>query len=57
MVTDLMNDAMGEDVLSILNRFGLKGVPLPMSTRLNMNFGFAFNIGSKYVNPKKDKKK
>lgn len=57
MVTDLMNDAIGEDVLSILNRFGLKGVPLPMSTRFKMNFGFAFNIGSKYVNPKKDKKK
>ena len=52
-----MNDAIGEDVLSILNRFGLKGVPLPMSTRFKMNFGFAFNIGSKYVNPKKDKKK
>ena len=55
-VTDMLNDSMGEDTLALLNKVGFKGIPLPMSTRLNMNFGFAFNLGSKYVNPKKTKK-
>ena len=30
---------------------------LPTSARINLNFGIAFNLGSKYVNPKKSKKK
>lgn len=34
----------------------LKNIPIPLSYRFNLNFGFSFNMGSKYVNPKKVKK-
>lgn len=39
-----------------LGKFGFETWPLPTSTRINFNFGLAFNLGSKYVNPKKEKK-
>ena len=39
-----------------LGKLGFKSWPLPTSTRINFNFGLAFNLGSKYVNPKKEKK-
>lgn len=42
-----------EEALPILN---MQNIPIPMSMRMNLNFGIAFNMGSKYVNPKKDKK-
>ena len=34
----------------------LKNIPVPMSYRMNLNLGFSFNMGSKHVNPKKEKK-
>ena len=34
----------------------LQNIPIPKSLRMNLNFGFSFNMGSKHVNPKKEKK-
>ncbi len=39
-----------------LGQFGFKTWAVPTSCRINMNFGLAFNLGSKHVNPKKEKK-
>ena len=41
----------------IMNMIGLQtsSWAIPTSSRFNMNFGIAFNLGSKYVNPKKEK--
>lgn len=41
-------------MLSMPNIFTID-IPFPMSWRLNMNFGMAFNLGSKHVNPKRVK--
>ena len=51
----LLEDVMGA-APEILKKFGFETWALPTSTRLNFNFGIAFNLGSKYVNPKKVKK-
>ena len=51
----LLEDVMGA-APEILKKFGFETWALPTSTRLNFNFGIAFNLGSKYVNPKKEKK-
>ena len=59
---EFVNAPILEDVLGqspgLLRMLGLKTTSwaLPTSSRFNMNFGFAFNLGSKYVNPKKEKK-
>ena len=59
---EFVNAPLLEDVLGqspgLLRMLGLKTTSwaLPTSSRFNMNFGFAFNLGSKYVNPKKEKK-
>ena len=51
----LLENTLGE-APSILSKFGFETWPLPTSTNINFNFGLAFNLGSKYVNPKKAKK-
>jgi len=40
---------------ALFNMLGFETWALPTSTRFNFNFGIAFNLGSKYVNPKKEK--
>ena len=51
----LLEDYFGE-APAVLSKFGFETWPLPTSTNINFNFGLAFNLGSKYVNPKKAKK-
>lgn len=41
---------------TLFNMIGLETYMLPTSSRLNLNFGIAFNLGSKHVNPKREKK-
>ena len=41
---------------TLFNMMGLETYMLPTSTRFNLNFGLAFNLGSKHVNPKPEKK-
>ena len=59
---EFVNAPILEDFLGsapgLLNMIGLETTSwaLPTSSRFNMNFGFAFNLGSKHVNPKKEKK-
>ena len=33
------------------------GIIIPTALRMNLNFGLTMSLGSKYANPKKDKKK
>ena len=51
----LLEGVLGEFPLQIPAK-GLTTWALPTSMRFNLNFGFAFNLGSKYANPKKEKK-
>ena len=51
----ILEDYLGQ-APEFLGKFGFETWALPTSTRLNFNFGLAFNLGSKYVNPKKEKK-
>ena len=59
---EFVNAPLLEDILGaspgLLSMLGVKTTSwaLPTSTRFNFNFGLAFNLGSKYVNPKKEKK-
>ena len=59
---EFVNAPLLEDILGaspgLLSMLGVKTTSwaLPTSSRFNMNFGLAFNLGSKYVNPKKEKK-
>lgn len=39
-----------------MTKINIENVPIPIALRMNFNFGVSFNMGSKYVNPKKDKK-
>lgn len=50
----LLEDALG-DAVDIFKMVGFDTVVLPTSTRFSFNFGIAMNLGSKYVNPKKNK--
>ena len=54
----LLEDTLGQSP-GLLSMLGVKtsSWALPTSSRFNMNFGFAFNLGSKHVNPKKEKSK
>ena len=40
----------------MFRKMGFKTWTLPTSTRFNLNFGISMNLGSKYVNPRKEKK-
>ena len=51
----MLEDALGT-APEILKKIGFETWALPTSTRFSFNFGIAFNLGSKYVNPKKEKK-
>jgi hypothetical protein len=51
----ILEDMLGEFPLQLPAQ-GLTTWVIPTSMRLNLNFGFAFNLGSKYANPKKEKK-
>ena len=51
----LLESVLGE-APSLFKSMGFKTWTVPTSTRFNFNFGLAFNLGSKYVNPKKEKK-
>ena len=51
----LLEGMLGE-APALLNGLGFESWFLPTSSRLNFNFGIAFNLGSKHVNPKKNKK-
>ncbi len=59
---EFVNAPILEEILGrapgLLNVIGVETTSwaLPTSSRFNMNFGFAFNLGSKHVNPKKEKK-
>ena len=59
---EFVNAPLLEDILGaspgLLSMLGVKTTSwaLPTSSRFNMNFGLAFNLGSKHVNPKKEKK-
>ena len=52
----ILEEALGQSP-GIMNMMGVKtsSWALPTSARFNMNFGIAFNVGSKYVNHKKEK--
>ena len=54
----ILENLLGESP-GIMNMVGVKtsSWALPTSSRFNMNFGIAFNVGSKHVNPKKEKSK
>ena len=51
----LLENTLGEFPLQLPAK-GLTTWAIPTSMRLNLNFGIAFNLGSKYANPKKVKK-
>ena len=51
----LLESVLGE-APGLFKSMGFKTWTVPTSTRFNFNFGLAFNLGSKYVNPKKEKK-
>lgn len=51
----ILESVLGE-APEFLSKFGFETWAVPTSTRFNFNFGLAFNLGSKYVNPKKEKK-
>lgn len=51
----LLEDYLGGST-GIFRSLGFDTVVLPTSMRFNFNFGIAMNLGSKYVNPKKEKK-
>ena len=48
----ILENALGEFPI-LLPEKGLTTWAIPTSMRLNMNFGVAFNLGSRYANPKK----
>lgn len=49
-------ESMLGEAPQMLGKFGFKTWAVPTSTRINLNFGLSFNLGSKHVNPKKEKK-
>lgn len=49
-------ESMLGDAPQLFNKLGFKTWAVPTSARVNLNFGLAFNLGSKHVNPKKEKK-
>lgn len=51
----ILESVLGE-APELLGKFGFETWAVPTSTRFNLNFGLAFNLGSKYVNPKKERK-
>ena len=51
----ILDGVLGE-LPAFMNSMGFEAWPFPTSTRFNFNFGLAINLGSKYVNPKKEKK-
>ena len=51
----ILESMLGE-APQMLAKFGFKTWAVPTSTRINLNFGLSFNLGSKHVNPKKEKK-
>ena len=51
MLESVLGEAPG-----LFKKVGFQTWTVPTSTRFNFNFGLAFNLGSKYVNPKKEKK-
>lgn len=53
----LAEELLGDGAASMFKSMGFSTVLLPTSTRLNFCFGIAMNLGSKYVNPKKNKNK
>lgn len=52
----LMEGLLGDFPMNV-PALGVTDWILPTSSRMNFCFGIAFNLGSKYVNPKKEKKK
>ena len=51
----LMEGVLGE-APAFFEALGFESWVLPTSSRFNVCFGIAMNLGSKYVNPKKEKK-
>ena len=51
----ILEDVLGQSP-GIMKMLGVNtsSWALPTSSRFNMNFGIAFNVGSKHVNPKKE---
>ena len=51
----ILEEALGKSP-GIMRKVGVQtsSWALPTSSRFNMNFGIAFNVGSKHVNPKKE---
>ncbi|MBE6251630.1 MAG: hypothetical protein E7111_08300 [Bacteroidales bacterium] len=51
----ILEDILGESP-GLLNMIGIKTTSwaVPMSSRFNLNFGIAMNLGSKHLNPKKE---
>ena len=50
----LLEEWLGETP-DILKSYGFSSWPCPTTLNFNLNFGLAFNLGSKYANPKKNK--